>query len=194
MYEMEMSEGKDLCAFCRIPPAYSNENEIKRLHKLMDKGNAGAFATLAGCYVFGTHGLMQDQQKANELYLKAGELGWAEGYYNLGNGYREGRGTEVDMKKAKYYFELAAMGGSIIGRHNLGCIEGQAGNYHRAYKHFILAARAGYEKSLDTVKQGFEHRIVTKDEYANTLRAYQKIQDGMKSDARDKAKKMGYGN
>ena len=29
--------------------------------------------------------------------------------------------------------------------------------------------------------------IITKDEYANTLRAHQKIQDEMKSDMRDKA-------
>ena len=31
------------------------------------------------------------------------------------------------------------------------------------------------------------HGDVTKDEYANTLREYQKSQDEMKSDARDKA-------
>ena len=30
--------------------------------------------------------------------------------------------------------------------------------------------------------------FVTKDEYANTLREYQKSQDDMKSDARDKAR------
>ena len=54
-------------------------------------------------------------------------------------------------------------------------------------KHFILSARAGKKDSLDKVKTGFMHGIVTKDEYANTLRAYQKIQDDMKSDDRDKA-------
>ena len=54
--------------------------------------------------------MSQDHQKANELWLKAGELGCAEGYYNLGVYYRDGNGVEVDLKKAKYYFELAAMG------------------------------------------------------------------------------------
>ena len=34
--------------------------------------------------------------------------------------------------------------------------------------------------------------IVTKEEYANTLRAYQKIQDEMKSDQRDKAEEEGW--
>jgi len=37
-----MSEGKDLCAFCRTPPIVSEEEEIERVNKLVDKGNAEA--------------------------------------------------------------------------------------------------------------------------------------------------------
>ena len=62
-----------------------------------------------------------------------------------------------------------------------------AGNPHRGMKHFILAAKAGLKKSLDCVKQGFVNGIVTKDEYENTLRAYQQRHDEMKSDGRNKA-------
>ena len=47
--------------------------------------------------------------KANELLLKAGELGCAEAYRNLGMSYNNGLGVEVDKKKAKHYYELAAM-------------------------------------------------------------------------------------
>jgi len=58
-------------------------------------------------------------------------------------------------------------------------MEYQAGNYHRAYKHFILSARAGEKDSLEEeeVKEGFMQGMVTKDEFANTLRVNQKIQD-----------------
>ena len=125
--------------------------------------------------------------KANELYLRAGELGCAEGYFNLGNSYRNGRGVGMDKKKANHYYELAAMNGEVYARHNLGCVEGQAGNYHRAFKHFALAARAGDKDSLDKVKKGFMTGFITKDEYANTLREYQQRHDEMKSDDRDKA-------
>ena len=38
----------------------------------MDKSNADAYYQLAGYY---SQGLPQDWEKANELYLKAGELG-----------------------------------------------------------------------------------------------------------------------
>ena len=64
-------------------------------------------------------------------------------------------------------------------------MEGRAGNHHRAYKHFMLAARAGYKPSLDELKDGYMDGIVTKDEYANTLRAYQQRYDEMKSDDRN---------
>ena len=94
---------------------------------------------------------------------------------------------EVDKKKAKHYYELAAMGGNVHARHNLGSLEGQAGNHRRAFRHYIIAARAGHKESLDGLKEGFMMGLVTKDEYANTLRAYHERQKEMKSDMRDKA-------
>ena len=69
----------------------------------------------------------------------------------------------------------------------LASMDAHAGNYDRAHKHFILSARAGDKDSLDAVKAGFIDGTITKDEYEKTLRAYQKIQDDMKSDDRDKA-------
>ena len=54
-------------------------------------------------------------------------------------------------------------------------------------KHFQIAARAGYQPSLDLVKEGYMRGHITKEEYANTLREYQTSQDEMKSKARDKA-------
>ena len=192
IYAMRETGGKNmnLCPFCKAPQARSPEEEVKRVKKLMEKGNACAFCQLAGYYALGMMGLPQDEAKANELYLKAGELGSADAYYNLGNTYRLGRGVEVDMKKAKHYYELAAINGHVIARHNLGCIEEQDDNYQRANKHFIILASAGFKLSLDMVKEGYTAGYVTKDEYANTLRAYQKSVDEMKSEARDKAEQL----
>jgi len=194
IYAMKMSEGKDLCAFCRTPYATSDEEHIKRIKKLIEKDNPEAYYLLAGCYDAGRYGTPQDYQKANELYLKSGELGCAVAYYNLGNSYMDGEGVEVNMKKAKHYWELAAMKGHVEARSNLGCIEGMAGNHHRAMRHFILAARAGVERSLEGVKEmGFDRGLVAKDEYAHTLRAYHERQKEMKSDERVKAA-IYYGN
>ena len=89
--------------------------------------------------------ISQDWAKANELWLKAGELGCAEAYFNLGNTYDNGRGVDVDEEKAHYYFELAAMGGDLPARYNLGKNEYRTGNNQRAYKHYLIAAGAGFK-------------------------------------------------
>ena len=74
----------NLCAYCRAPPAYSDEEEVERTEKLMEKGNARAFYMLGGHYANRTRGMPQDEAKACELYLKAGKLGCAGAYFNLG--------------------------------------------------------------------------------------------------------------
>ena len=130
----------------------------------------------------------KDRAKAKELYLKAGELGFAPAYYNLGLAYDKGHGVEIDMKKAKHYYELAAMNGNLLAGNNLGCVEEDAGNQQRAHKHFMIGAIAGHKRSLAVVKEGFMEGLVMKDEYANALRAYHKSQDDIKSDARDRAR------
>ena len=129
----------------------------------------------------------QDWPKSNELLLKAGELGCTEAYNKLGSSYYNGDGVEIDKKKAMHYYELAAMNGNVKARHKLGCMEGEAGNYQRACKHFILAAKAGHEGSLEMVTKGFRSGYITKDEYESTLRAYHESQTEMKSEDRDKA-------
>ena len=180
-------EEMGMCAFCRTLRPISNEEEVRRVKKLMKSGNADACKQLAGYYADGVCGMQQDIAKATELWLKAGELGCAEGYYNLGNSYYYGRGVEIDKKKAKHYWELAAMTGDVDARYNLGCMEGRAGNHERAYKHYILSAKGGYKGSLEFVKKGFTKGFVTKDEYESTLRAHHECQAEMKSEMRDKA-------
>ena len=49
-YAMVESGANDLCAYCRTPPVESEEEEVNRVKKLMEKGNALAFHVLAGHY------------------------------------------------------------------------------------------------------------------------------------------------
>ena len=180
----------DLCPYCRTSAKCSKEEGINRIKRLMDKGNATAFNTYGNFFAHGIEGMPQDWNKAIELYLKAGELGCAVAYYNLGVSYDNGHGVEIDKKKAKQYYELAAMGGDVNARHAIGCDEGRDGNHHRAMKHIIIAARAGFEMSLENVKRGYKYGLITKDDFANTLRAYQKRQDETKSDERDEITRL----
>ena len=67
----------------------------------------------------------------------------------------EGNGVERDTKKKYYYWELAAMGGHAVARHNLGDKEARAGNMNRALKHIMIAAGFGYTRSLEHIKLMF---------------------------------------
>ena len=110
-----------------------------------------------GCdYADGDYGSPQDYEKALKLWHKAGELGNAKAYHNIGLAYNNGYGVERDEKKADYYFELAAMGGNVIARYNLGCYEYEKSNWDRAIKHLLISAGGGHSKSVKNIQLLYE--------------------------------------
>ena len=141
-----------------------------------------------GCtYSDGEESLPQDHAKALELWHRAAKLGCTESYYNIADAYENGDGVERDEKKAKYYYELAAMEGDSYARFNLGCIELQAGNMNRSFKHWMISASCGVSTSLENIKLLYERGFATKDDYANALRSYQAHLHEIRSDQRDEA-------
>ena len=98
------------------------------------------------------------------------------------------RRAEQDVEKARYHFEIAAMGGHENARHGLGGIEEGLGNAKKGMKHIMYAARCGYDMSMKSIGEAYKVGYVTKDEYASTLRAYQNSIDEMKSEQREAAK------
>jgi hypothetical protein len=178
---------RGLCPFCRSPEATSEGEVIERMNKRADAGDADAFLLLGGFYDEGKYGLRQSSKKANKLLIRAGELGCASAYNKIGFSYDNGRGVEKDMKKAKYYYELAAMGGNVCARHNLGCMEGRAGNMDRAMTHLMIAAGAGCDASLKKIRECFLDGHATKDDFEKALRAHKEAKDEMKSDQREAA-------
>ena len=94
---------------------------------------------------------------------------------------------ERNEKKARHYYELAALKGHVMARHNLGAMETCAGNIDRALKHFTIAAKDGNSQSLETIKGMYKYGDATKDEYAKALRSYQAYLDEIRSKQRDEA-------
>ena len=182
IYAMGDTKNEHVCPFCKTPNPRDPDEDVERIKNLIEKGNVEAMYVLEGCYNDGSRGVTQNKAKANELWLKAGELGFAPAYYNLGSAQ-----AEVNMKRAKHYWELAAIMGDVVARYNLGVFDEKAGNNYRAMKHYAIAASAGHKVSLDAVKDGYMDGYVTKDQYTKALRSYQTRQDEAKSDTRDKA-------
>ena len=72
------------------------------------------------------------------------------------------------MNKVIHHWKLAAIGGHEAARYNLGVV---TCNNELSMRHFIIAARSGYDIALKKVGEGYKAGHVTKDEYANALRA-----------------------
>jgi len=169
------------CPFCRTTTL---DTAIKRIMKRADADDPIAIFNLGCSYRDGSN---KDYNKALELYHRAGELGFAPAYTNIGLAYTKGEGVEVDMKKAVHYFEVAAIGGDETARNNLGCIERDAGNMDRAVKHYMIGVRGGKNDSVEAIKELYKYKHVTKDDYTKALRSYQVYLSEIKSPQRDKA-------
>jgi len=153
----------------------------------MEKDDPIAIFNHGGYYRDGLGGFPQDHTKALELWHRAGELGYAKAYNNIGVAYDKGRGVEVDKKIAKHYYELAAMMGCVEARYNLGIKEMNAGNIDRALKHFMIAVRCGFNISVERIKEMYTNGHATKGEYTNALQSYQSYLGEIKSAQRDEA-------
>ena len=181
------------CPFCRVPTP-KEEESIERQKKRVEAGNAEAIHRTGIYYRDGTNGFPQDHTKSLEFWHRAGELGYAHSYFNIGAAYDIGRGVERDEKKARHYYELAAIGGDVDARHNLGVYECNAGNVDRAVKHYMIAVKSGDNDSLKQIQElYYPGGFVAKYEYTKALQLYQAYLSEIKSNQRDKAVEVNNG-
>ena len=83
-----------------------------------DRGDAFAQSNLGA--------LLHSDKKFEESFrylTLAADQGFTDGEFNLGLGYRDGKGTEVDLGKARYWFERAAAKGDESARKNLARLD-----------------------------------------------------------------------
>ena len=177
---------RGLCPFCRTP-GVEDQEYIKRVKKRAEKDDAEAINMLGCAYFGGEMGLRRNVEKASKLWIRAGKLGYALAYGKIAYSYSDGQGVERDEKKAKYYFELAAMGGDAVARHNLGVNEYRAGNMNRAVMHWMISAGAGDDVSLTAIRRCFLKGLATRDDFERALRSHKEAVDEMKSDQREAA-------
>jgi len=174
------------CPFCRTSKP-TKEEMIEMEMERVEMNDAHAIGKQGYHYAEGISGFPQDMDKALELYHRAGELGLSKAYGSIGDAYYSGRGVEVDKKKAMYYYELAAMKGSVFARSNLGIIEHRSGNMDRALRHYMIAVMAGDSDSLKYIKELYSDGHATKEDYTKALQSYQEYLVEIKSVQRDEA-------
>lgn len=188
----EMEEGtlKKECPLCRTPTPSTSEEAIERLNKRIEMGDAMAIARMGFEYKTGGLGILPvDDHKALELWHHAGHLGCQYALFNLAMAYMEGRRS---IREGFRYYVIAAVKGHEAARLFLGVYEECSGNIDRAMKHYMIAASAGEDNSVKAIGEGYKKGFVTKDDYENTLRAYQRSQDEMVSRTKARARGTGY--
>ena len=188
VYDDRGNEVDNPCPFCRTPRTSSNEELNEMEKKRMQADDNIAIFNIGVYYRDGINGFPQDYTKALELWHRAGELGHAAAYRNIGFAYEEGRGgVEIDEKKANHYYRLAAIGGDVDARFKLGYNDIRAGNIGRALKHYKITAAGGHFGSLKMVQELYRYGDVTKEDYRQVLQLYQAYLDEIKSKQRDEA-------
>ena len=170
----------------------------------MEVGDAIAIYTLGLHYANGEIGLPIHNEKALELWHKAGELGYAAAYHRIGVAHDIGDGVDMDGEKARHYYELAAMGGHTGARHILGNIEKKAGHKDRALKHYMIAVRGGHMSeashykyykengSLKAIWELYREGYASKEDYDKAQEADNTYLEEIRSGQRDKAEESSY--
>ncbi len=177
-----ITNGGRSCPFCREPGTGDDEKAFKRIMKRVKANDPAAL-----CYM-GTYRYEKgDHDSAVKYWTKAAELDDVIAHNQLGWMYWKGEGVAKDEKKSVYYLEKAAILGHPFARHNLGCTEGGNVNMERAVKHFIIAAKLGYEGSMRELWKHYSAGEITKEDLEATLRTNKAAIDAMKSPQREAA-------
>ena len=171
------------CPFCRKPLPSTKEKSNEQLMKRIEANDPVAICEM------GTKCLGKgDYKAAFNYFTRAVALGDVGAHFQLSWLYHYGQGVEKDEKKELHHAEQAAIGGDPNARHILGNIENANGQYDRAVKHWIIAAKLGFGESLERVKELYKAGIVSsKEDFAAALRGYQAAIAATKSPQREEA-------
>ena len=151
------------CAFCRTPAPKTKNDTFDRLNRGMERNNARSFNISGIQHVEGHCGREKNVAKGMALLLRGGELGCYEAYHNLGRLYYDGEEVQMDMKKAQYFFEIAAIGGSAVARYHIGILEETVHHdLYRASKHYLISAKAGFDPALNELKECYRNGYITR--------------------------------
>ena len=130
-----------------------------------------------------------DYKSAFDHLTKAAALGDVEAKYQLSLLYGDAKGVEKDEKKELLHLTEAAIGGHPMARYNLGIHSYENGRVDRAVKHLIIAAKLGYDKSMESLKDLQKLGFVSNEDFAAALRGHKAAIDATKSPQREEAEK-----
>ena len=149
----EKNDGKKValtCPFCREPEPTSDEGYLRQIQARCRKNDHNAFRLMGQVYRKGEHGVVKDDLKSLDCYIRAVELGSPGACACIGTRYDEGDGIAVDKERAALFQRTGALRGDIYARHLIGSYEYyDLGNHEIGIRHWMILAEAGHQDSLN---------------------------------------------
>jgi TPR repeat protein len=183
--ERAEADASNMC-FCREPFPRSEKEALVRLRKKAEGKDANALLSIAISYGYGNHGLPVDQAKCIDLLRESADLGCAAAQYELENFHNFGQmSLQQNKREALKYWERAAEGGNLMATHNLGCDYSSNGDLVAAMRYWRSSASGGYRRSMYNLIADFGLGLLHHCDLAESLRAFYRSRDEMKSEGRD---------
>ena len=190
----EKNSGKKLiftCPFCREPVPEEESEVHANLKKRCLQNDHTAFLLMGKAHRDAEYGIVKDDLKALDCWIRAVELGSPAACALIANKYHKGNGVAINKERAALFERIGAMRGEIATRHNIGCTEYNSGNHEIGIRHFKIAAEAGYQDSLNALRGIYNgnrpgKEFISKDFLESTYRACHDAQMEVASEEREK--------
>ena len=102
-------------------------------------------------------------------------------------------GVPVAKTTSRLFYKVAALRGHIQARHKIGCIEYDLGNHELGIRHWKISANAGYQDSLNRLRDIFNangklrgEEFISKEDLDTLYRKCHEVQEEVKSEEREK--------
>ncbi len=154
------------------------DEEIKRLEELVKQGDADAMYELGHYYLYGQKGLLENYEKAKELFEEAVNLGDARAMNILGYIYEHEFGVPQDYEKAKELYEKAANLGDTSAMNKLGYMyehgEGVPQDYEKAKELYEKAENLRNAREINNLGYMYQHGEGVSQDYGKAKELFEK--------------------
>ena len=180
-----------VCPYCRAPFPKDGEEALQRLYARIEIRNhdyTEAVNILGRCYMEGKYGLPQNFTKAEELFKKALDLDDPQAASNLYHLYHQHYPDQKE--KAMEYLVRGEQFGHLQCMKILALEALRSDNVEEATRLSVKLARLGEWEDTRDLLMFYQHKLLSKDVLASTLRANQSVKDEVKTKRRDFAKRF----
>ena len=191
----EKSAGKKLaltCPFCRELIPTDGPESLRQLQARCLKNDHNAFTMMGLIYQDGDAGMVKDDLKALDYFIRSVELGSPDACINIAICCNEGDRVAVHKERAALFQRVGALRGDVVARYNIGLAEYfYLGNHEIGIRHWKIAAEAGEQRSLNALRKIYNgnkpgKEFISKEYLESTYRACHDAQMEVKSEEREK--------